>query len=108
MKCCSAPGKVLVTGGYLVLDRPNTGIVLTVNARFYTSIQALPASATEKHGKAKIIVISPQFNSKLEYIVQWEPTIKLEKMCVQPPSHFITYITEIRLKKKTNTLKEHC
>ncbi|GAV74565.1 GHMP_kinases_N domain-containing protein [Cephalotus follicularis] len=31
----SAPGKVLMTGGYLILERPNAGIVLSTNARFY-------------------------------------------------------------------------
>ncbi|XP_024997030.1 phosphomevalonate kinase, peroxisomal [Cynara cardunculus var. scolymus] len=37
----SAPGKVLVTGGYLVLERPNAGIVLSTNARFYAIIKPL-------------------------------------------------------------------
>lgn len=35
----SAPGKVLVAGGYLVLDRPNVGVVLAATARFFTSIK---------------------------------------------------------------------
>lgn len=39
--CCSAPGKVLITGGYLVLERPNKGLVLSVDARFYTSIKPI-------------------------------------------------------------------
>ncbi|MQL73304.1 hypothetical protein Taro_005654, partial [Colocasia esculenta] len=39
--CCSegpvasAPGKVLITGGYLILERPNAGLVLSTTARFY-------------------------------------------------------------------------
>ncbi|XAR54758.1 Phosphomevalonate kinase [Bertholletia excelsa] len=37
----SAPGKVLMTGGYLVLERPNAGIVLSTNARFYAIVKAL-------------------------------------------------------------------
>ncbi|KAJ9537548.1 hypothetical protein OSB04_030281 [Centaurea solstitialis] len=37
----SAPGKVLITGGYLVLERPNAGIVLSTNARFYAIIKPL-------------------------------------------------------------------
>ncbi len=35
----SAPGKALVAGGYLVLERPNEGVVLACNARFYTSMR---------------------------------------------------------------------
>lgn len=33
--CVSAPGKVLVTGGYLVLDPKYAGLVLASTARFY-------------------------------------------------------------------------
>ncbi|KAA8521194.1 hypothetical protein F0562_011871 [Nyssa sinensis] len=35
----SAPGKVLMTGGYLILERPNAGIVLSTNARFYAIVK---------------------------------------------------------------------
>lgn len=35
----SAPGKVLIAGGYLVLDRPNVGVVLAATARFFTSVK---------------------------------------------------------------------
>ncbi|KAI8054510.1 Phosphomevalonate kinase [Syncephalis plumigaleata] len=35
----SAPGKVLITGGYLVLDPAYRGLVLGTNARFYAAIQ---------------------------------------------------------------------
>lgn len=37
----SAPGKVLIAGGYLVLERPNAGIVLSTSARFYTIVKPL-------------------------------------------------------------------
>lgn len=37
----SAPGKVLITGGYLILERPNSGLVLSTNARFYAIIKPL-------------------------------------------------------------------
>nr|QID77685.1 5-phosphomevalonate kinase [Cinnamomum camphora] len=35
----SAPGKVLMTGGYLILERPNAGIVLSTTARFYAIVK---------------------------------------------------------------------
>ncbi|KAK1367582.1 hypothetical protein POM88_033674 [Heracleum sosnowskyi] len=34
-----APGKVLMTGGYLILERPNVGLVLSTNARFYAIVK---------------------------------------------------------------------
>nr|AGZ15314.1 phosphomevalonate kinase [Panax ginseng] len=37
----SAPGKVLMTGGYLILERPNAGLVLSTNARFYAIVRPL-------------------------------------------------------------------
>ncbi|KAG6497609.1 hypothetical protein ZIOFF_045513 [Zingiber officinale] len=37
----SAPGKVLITGGYLILERPNAGIVFTTTARFYAIVKPL-------------------------------------------------------------------
>ncbi|GMQ04152.1 hypothetical protein CsSME_00049672 [Camellia sinensis var. sinensis] len=39
IEVASAPGKVLMTGGYLVLERPNAGIVLSTNARFYAIVK---------------------------------------------------------------------
>lgn len=37
----SAPGKVLITGGYLILERPNAGLVFSTNARFYAIVKPL-------------------------------------------------------------------
>ncbi|KAJ1379455.1 Ribosomal protein S5 domain 2-type fold [Sesbania bispinosa] len=37
----SAPGKVLMTGGYLILERPNAGLILSTNARFYAIVKPL-------------------------------------------------------------------
>ncbi|RLN69302.1 hypothetical protein BBJ28_00004016 [Nothophytophthora sp. Chile5] len=38
--CVSAPGKVLLTGGYLVLDEQYSGLVLASTARFYAQVAA--------------------------------------------------------------------
>lgn len=52
----SAPGKVLVAGGYLVLEQAFTGLVVGTSARFYTVIKP------ETHSSADVItVLSPQF-----------------------------------------------
>lgn len=56
----SAPGKVLLTGGYLVLDPTYTGLVIATSSRFYSVIRTRPAL----QGTAgRIIVKAPQFDS---------------------------------------------
>ncbi|KAI9679266.1 MAG: phosphomevalonate kinase [Caeruleum heppii] len=55
----SASGKVLLAGGYLVLDRQHTGLVFGLDARIHVHIQALPTSSGVS--LSEIIVRSPQF-----------------------------------------------
>lgn len=64
----SAPGKVLITGGYLVLDQKYSGLVITTDARFYSSCYS--SSKESSSGSFKITVNSPQFlNSSRVYSV---------------------------------------
>ncbi|RUS30507.1 hypothetical protein BC938DRAFT_479303 [Jimgerdemannia flammicorona] len=56
----SAPGKVLLAGGYLVLDPAYEGLVISTDARFYTYVRNGGHSPTE--GKKKIVVRSLQFH----------------------------------------------
>lgn len=65
----SAPGKVLLTGGYLVLDRAYTGLVLALDARIHALV-----SAVERDDAApanRITVKSPQF---LDAVWEYEAT----------------------------------
>lgn len=55
----SAPGKVLLAGGYLILDRNYTGLVFGIDARIHVHIKTLPATAGVT--LSEIIVRSPQF-----------------------------------------------
>ncbi|KAL8666334.1 MAG: hypothetical protein Q9202_001605 [Teloschistes flavicans] len=55
----SAPGKVLLAGGYLVLDREHTGLVFGLDARIHVHVQKLPTSPGVV--LSEIIVRSPQF-----------------------------------------------
>lgn len=50
----SAPGKVLVAGGYLVLDPAFSGVVVSTSSRFYTVIE-------NGSRPSAIVVRSPQF-----------------------------------------------
>lgn len=61
----SAPGKILLAGGYLVLDREFTALVFGLSARIHVCLQPLRARPGESVGN--IIVTSPQFRQ-----AQWE------------------------------------
>ncbi|KAF1984788.1 ERG8, Phosphomevalonate kinase [Aulographum hederae CBS 113979] len=58
-KVVSAPGKVLLAGGYLVLDRKHTGLVFGLDARIHVQVQPVPTSSGV--ALSEIIVRSPQF-----------------------------------------------
>lgn len=53
----SAPGKVLLAGGYLVLDPAHRGIVVSTSSRFFTSVLSPSAGLPPN----TILVRSPQF-----------------------------------------------
>ncbi|KAI9760498.1 MAG: phosphomevalonate kinase [Candelina submexicana] len=55
----SAPGKVLLAGGYLVLDREYSGLVFGLSARIHVHVKPLPTSSGVTI--SEIIVRSPQF-----------------------------------------------
>lgn len=65
----SAPGKVLLSGGYLVLDRNYTGTVFALDARIHVVVEQLRKShhhhrndeLGEDEDEDIIIVRSPQF-----------------------------------------------
>lgn len=54
----SAPGKVLLAGGYLVLDRAYTGLVFGLSARIHVIVQD---SVTGEGAEPLVVVRSPQF-----------------------------------------------
>lgn len=73
----SCPGKVLLAGGYLVLDPAHQGFVISTPSRFYTVVQ--PASrAEDTEDSFGVTVISPQFtDGRWEYAAskvegEWE------------------------------------
>lgn len=59
----SAPGKVLFTGGFLVLDRKHTGLVLGLDARIHVRVEQWKDvdSSNSEAQPTNILVQSPQF-----------------------------------------------
>lgn len=69
----SAPGKVLIAGGYLVLDPAYPGLVISTTSKFYTIIHPLKSGSTASVAAAApplVRVRSPQFiNAEWRYDV---------------------------------------
>jgi len=61
----SAPGKVLLAGGYLVLDRRYTGLVFGLDARIH--VHVAPLTTSRGVALEELIVRSPQFRE-----ARWE------------------------------------
>lgn len=60
----SCPGKVLLAGGYLVLDPDHQGFVLSTPSRFYTVVQSeedAVSSSADGMQRIRVTVKSPQF-----------------------------------------------
>ena len=71
ISCISAPGKVLIAGGYLVLEHPNLAITLATSSRFYTTVKLKEASNKNIDSYFTIVVQSPQFYTTYTY--QYDP-----------------------------------
>jgi phosphomevalonate kinase len=65
MAVVSAPGKVLLAGGYLVLDRAYTGLVFGLSARIHVVVRDSPdknnTPPSSSSSSPEILVQSPQF-----------------------------------------------
>jgi phosphomevalonate kinase len=61
----SAPGKVFLAGGYLVLDRAHTALVFGLSARMHVVVSDIETSSTTASPSdvplSEIVVQSPQF-----------------------------------------------
>lgn len=68
----SAPGKVLLAGGYLVLDRDYTGLVFGLDARIHVHVQ--PVNTTSGVTLSEVTVRSPQFSQAV-----WEYGYRLSE-----------------------------
>lgn len=66
----SSPGKVLIAGGYLVLDPAYSGTVVSTSSRFYTIVRAQEGLSSNT-----IQVRSPQFqDATWGYQVKFSPS----------------------------------
>ncbi|KAH9924595.1 ribosomal protein S5 domain 2-type protein [Amylocystis lapponica] len=70
----SSPGKVLLAGGYLVLDPAFSGVVVSTSARFYTAVRDIVDDAHVHAGRPiEIRIRSPQFvNATWIYFITFD------------------------------------
>ncbi|KZT26747.1 Phosphomevalonate kinase [Neolentinus lepideus HHB14362 ss-1] len=80
----SSPGKVLLAGGYLVLDPAYSGVVVSTSSRFYAVIR----DEGDARGAHRIRVRSPQFvDATWVYAVEVdESTVRIEQTTNEPGS----------------------
>eukprot|EP00282_Hemiselmis_andersenii_P021868 CAMPEP_0172027206 /NCGR_PEP_ID=MMETSP1041-20130122/16873_1 /TAXON_ID=464988 /ORGANISM="Hemiselmis andersenii, Strain CCMP439" /LENGTH=94 /DNA_ID=CAMNT_0012683085 /DNA_START=37 /DNA_END=317 /DNA_ORIENTATION=- len=65
---CSAPGKVMVAGGYVVLERPNPALIAAVSARVYTCVSDISSSKKDgEKAQTLVEVDSPQLGETRRY-----------------------------------------
>mmetsp|Transcript_21221 Transcript_21221/g.31880 ORF Transcript_21221/g.31880 Transcript_21221/m.31880 type:complete len:176 (+) Transcript_21221:209-736(+) len=107
----SAPGKALIAGGYLVLERPNPGLVLATDSSFHTTITTRPphyveslerggvcnddhnnGSDTTLNQSFPLDVYSPQFHETYTYSVHLntkstEQSLSLRPRFINQPSN---------------------
>lgn len=104
-KCCkknlpsvttvSAPGKALLAGGYLVLDRKFVGLTVAVTSRFYTTVRNLSeeqwspaiAEALLASQCCCVRIESPQFHSTLT--VCYDSELRSCRLLEGQPNDFV-------------------
>ncbi|PBK74374.1 phosphomevalonate kinase [Armillaria solidipes] len=81
----SSPGKVLIAGGYLVLDPAYSGIVVSASSRFYIVI-------TDGQ-PTQIRVRSPQFQAATwTYNVSWSPSVQVDQAAQQTSTNKFVHL----------------
>lgn len=84
----SASGKVLIAGGYLVLDPKYSGVVVSTSSRFYTVVQ----SGNRK--SSTISVKSPQFR---DAVWNYEVTIGADTIDVSQSEGYVSFLVSTTL-----------
>ncbi|KEG13911.1 putative phosphomevalonate kinase protein [Trypanosoma grayi] len=87
----SSPGKVLILGGYLIVEAPNVGISIGTTARFETRV----ASRQEADdGRCHVHILSPQFGKEFTFECTVDNTAEPSVSVTQtegPSSPFLFY-----------------
>lgn len=87
----SAPGKVLICGGYLVVESPNIGLSLGVSARFTTKVLSTETTTASDNASIRITVNSPQFKTRFVFVAAIDGDTVTVTQEEGPKSPFLYY-----------------
>lgn len=97
----SCPGKILVCGGYLVLDRSYIGITIAADsARFYSTIRSIGCQKFISHSLNNylhITVRSPQFRSEYKLKYSWNGDEEQLSYCGSETNLFVFRCLQLSL-----------
>ena len=90
----SAPGKVLLAGGFLVLDPQYFGIVISTSARFYTLIRPLPSPSDSEGIRIKVQAAQfPKDQSVWEYDLTLSDKVDLKPVAEKDEGNKFVQLT---------------
>jgi len=98
MTAVSAPGKVLLTGGYLVLDRNYTGTVFALDARIHAIVQQLRRGSRQLSASPFDAVKEGAEQQAEGSVTANDTSIEEETITVRSPQ-FLDAVWEYRLKR---------
>jgi hypothetical protein len=75
----SSPGKVLLVGGYLILEKPNIGVTIAADSRFFAEVELEKFTPQLSNQLLEISVKSPQFFSSFSYVFDPLSNVLIEK-----------------------------
>lgn len=93
----SAPGKVLITGAYLVLEQPHDGLVVSTSARFYAVVKPIHqglAPDSWSWSWTDVRVISPQLGKETDYKLSHRD-VSLKKVSSEGGSPFVEQAVQL-------------
>jgi len=108
----SAPGKVLITGGYLVLEPQYSGLVLSTTSRFHTMVTTRNDDSNNDSNDSKwnIIVESTQYHTTSLYNYKTSDKAANDAYLQTPenqvPKHYIEYALLFALRYALHRTKQ--
>lgn len=97
----SCPGKVLIAGGYLVLEEENIGVTVGATARFYVSAGSVLTNSPSS--TLSIVVKSPQFRQ----IYHFEYSLEEDRLSLSTKSASSNSFVEKCLQLVFSFVREH-
>ena len=95
----TCPGKVLLVGGYLILQEGTPGLVVSTTSRFHSTLGWVEGQAGTRGtgGRIDVHVVSPQFATEWHYTLPAEAPYLLKPCDVKRRNPYVEYALETAL-----------